>query len=226
MLEAEVAEPGHSADSSIIERVTSDDPEYRMPLEAPPLSAEEIDVLRRWIDAGLPWQEGFSFREDTYEPPLKPRRPELPAATAASENPIDRIVLAYWQEHGIEPPPPLDDAAFYRRASLDLVGLLPTPAEVEAFQADGDPDKRAAAGATTARRSRRLCRPLADVLERLVAQRLRGHGLHRRRPQADHRLALSLAAGQQAVRPVRARVGGTRRRSRQVLPTASSGAAR
>ena len=142
ILEAEVAEPGHSAESAILERVTSDDPEYRMPQKAPALSAEEIDVLRRWIDAGLPWQPGFSFHEEKYEPPLKPRRPELPAATAAGENPIDRIVLAYWQGHGVEPPPPLDDAAFYRRASLDLVGLLPTPTEVEAFQADGDPNKR------------------------------------------------------------------------------------
>jgi len=142
LLEAEVAEPGKGAESAIIDRVTSDDPEVRMPFEAPALSAAEVDVLRRWIDAGLPWQPGFSFRADNSEAPLKPRRPELPAATEAADNPIDRIVLAYWQEHGIEPPAPLDDAAFYRRASLDLVGLLPTPADVEAFHADGDPHKR------------------------------------------------------------------------------------
>jgi Protein of unknown function (DUF1549)/Protein of unknown function (DUF1553)/Planctomycete cytochrome C len=142
ILEAEVALPDHGAESEIILRVTSDDPEVRMPLKSPPLSADEIDVLRRWIDAGLPWQEGFSFRQDKYEPPLKPRRPELPAVSGEIENPIDRLVSAYWQEHGVEPPRALDDAAFYRRASLDLVGLLPTPADVEAFQADADPNKR------------------------------------------------------------------------------------
>lgn len=143
VLEAGIAEPGASDDSSIIERVTDDDPETRMPLKAPPLSADQIDVLRRWIDAGLPWQEDFSFRKNTYEPPLKPRRPELPPATAANANPIDRIVRAYWQEHGIEPPPPLADAAYYRRVSLDLVGLLPSVEDVKSFEADAAHDKRA-----------------------------------------------------------------------------------
>ncbi len=143
VLEAGIAEPGAADESSILERVTSDDPEIRMPLEAPALSAEEIDVLRRWIDSGLAWQEGFSFRKDTYVPPLKPRRPELPAGDSASANPVDRIVSAYWKEHGIKPPAPLDDAAFYRRASLDLVGLLPTAQEVAAFAAESAPDKRA-----------------------------------------------------------------------------------
>ncbi len=142
ILEAEVALPGHGAESEIVVRVTSDDPEVRMPLKSPPLSADEVDVLRRWIDAGLPWQEGFSFRQDKYEPPLKPRRPELPAASGEIENPIDRLVSAYWQQHGVEPPPAMDDASFYRRASLDLVGLLPTPADVVAFQSDGNPLKR------------------------------------------------------------------------------------
>ena len=151
LLEAGVAEPGNSAASTIIERVTADDAEVRMPLEAPALGAAEIDVLRRWIDAELPWQEGFSFRNEQYEPPLKPRRPNLPPAASEGENPIDRIVFAYWREHGVEPPAPLDDAAFYRRASLDLVGLLPRPAELEAFAADADPDKR-----------RRLVRRLLD----------------------------------------------------------------
>lgn len=142
LLDSGIAEPGASADSSLLERVTTDDSDLRMPLEAPPLSAEEIDVLRRWIDAGLPWQEGFTFKKNAYEAPLKPRRPELPPAADANANPIDRIVAAYWQEHGVEPPKPLTDAAFYRRASLDLVGLLPTVDEVAAFTADTASDKR------------------------------------------------------------------------------------
>ena len=143
MLESGAAEAGASAESTIIARVTDEDPETRMPLKAPPLSSEEIEALRRWIDDGLPWQEGFSFKKDAYEPPLKPRRPELPPVTAASDNPVDRIVMAYWQEHGVEPPKSLGDAAFYRRVSLDLVGLLPTIEEVKSYESDSSPDKRA-----------------------------------------------------------------------------------
>jgi hypothetical protein len=142
MLETGAVEPGDSSASYLIDLVTSDDEEVRMPLEAPPLTAEEVDVLRRWIDAGLPWEEGFTFRENAYEAPLKPRRPELPPAEAGVENPIDRIVFYYWRERGIKPPARLSDAAFYRRASLDLVGLLPKPEEVDAFVADSDPTKR------------------------------------------------------------------------------------
>jgi hypothetical protein len=142
LLDSEVVERGNSGASALIERVTSDDEESRMPPEGPALTAAEIDVLRRWIDADLPWQEGFSFRQAEYKPPLKPRRPELPPAAEGLDNPIDHIVFSYWQEHGVKPPPRLDDAAFYRRVSLDLTGLLPQAADVDAFAADGDPNKR------------------------------------------------------------------------------------
>jgi hypothetical protein len=142
MLETGAVEPGDSSASYLIDLVTSADKELRMPPEGPALSAAEVEVLRRWIDAGLPWEEGFTFRENAYEAPLKPRRPELPPAAAGVENPIDRIVLGYWRERGIQPPARLGDAAFYRRASLDLVGLLPKPDEVDAFVADSNPAKR------------------------------------------------------------------------------------
>jgi hypothetical protein len=142
LLETGAVEPGDSSASYLIDLVTSDDKELRMPPEGPAISAEEVEVLRRWIDAGLPWEEGFTFRENVYEAPLRPRRPELPPAEAGVENPVDRIVLHYWRERGVKPPARLSDAAFYRRASLDLIGLLPKPEEVDAFAADGDPQKR------------------------------------------------------------------------------------
>lgn len=145
LVETGVVVPGASADSSLLERVTSADPDVRMPPEGEPLAAAEVEVLRQWIDEGLPWEEGFSFRTPEYEPPLAPRRPELPPAETGLDNPIDRIVAAYWREHGVTPPPDLGDEAFLRRASLDLVGLLPTPEETAAFVADGEPAKRQAA---------------------------------------------------------------------------------
>ncbi|HYO23846.1 MAG TPA: PSD1 and planctomycete cytochrome C domain-containing protein [Lacipirellulaceae bacterium] len=143
LLDSGAVEPGAAQDSVLIDRVASHTPDYRMPPEGEGLSEAEVAVLRRWIDADLPWEPGFSFEKDAYEAPLEPRRPELPPASAGRDNPIDRIVYAYWDEHGISPPAELDDAAWLRRVHLDLVGLLPDVKAVEAFVADGDPRKRA-----------------------------------------------------------------------------------
>jgi hypothetical protein len=144
VLDSGIVEPGSSADSELMNRITSDDPDYRMPPEGDPLTAAEVDVLRRWVEEGVAWEEGFTFKQSVYEAPLKPRRPELPPAEQGVENPIDVIVGAYWRDHGVEPTPLASDAGFYRRASLDLTGLLPSHDELAAFVADGDPHKREA----------------------------------------------------------------------------------
>lgn len=142
LLDSGVVEPGDSSSSYLIDLVTSDDPKLQMPPKGPRLTADEVSILRRWIDADLPWEPGFTFRAETYKAPVKPRRPELPAVEAGVDNPIDRIIFHYWQERGLSKPAPLGDAAFYRRVSLDLVGLLPRPEDVDAFVADASPDKR------------------------------------------------------------------------------------
>jgi hypothetical protein len=144
LLETGVVEPGDSSASYLIDLVTSDDPKMQMPPKGDRLTKDEVDTLRHWIDADLPWEEGYSFKAETYQAPLKPRRPELPAAEAGVDNPLDQIVFHYWKERGVKPPQPISDAEFYRRTSLDLVGLLPTADEVEAFTADKSPDKRQA----------------------------------------------------------------------------------
>src|SRR5262249_29201920 len=59
------------------------------------------------------------------------------------EHPIDRLLDAYYAKHKIQPPAPADDVTFIRRAYLDVIGLLPTPAEVDAFVSDAAPDRRA-----------------------------------------------------------------------------------
>ena len=135
---------GKSAESEIISRVTSTDPDLRMPSEGEPLPAAAIATLRTWIDAGAPWEEGFAFKGSGWEPPLSLRTVELPSAESGRTNPVDRIVDALWKQQGVARPPRADDRTFIRRASLDLVGLLPDPARVERFVADADPAKRAA----------------------------------------------------------------------------------
>src|SRR5262249_57967731 len=114
------AVPGKSAESKMIKRVTSDDADERMPPEGARLSDKEVRVLRSWIDEGLAWESGFSFKARTYVAPIRPRRPGVPPSSAGSPHPIGRILGKYFAEHKINPPQPLDDAAFARRAFLDL----------------------------------------------------------------------------------------------------------
>lgn len=133
---------GKSAASEVVKRVISNDPKTRMPPKGEALAAKDIELLKAWIDQELPWEPGFSFKAGTYVAPLKPRRPVLPAAQNGHEHPIDRIVAAYFGKHKVSTPAALDDESFLRRLYLDLIGLLPTPAEVNAFVQDGAADKR------------------------------------------------------------------------------------
>ncbi|MEX0939473.1 MAG: PSD1 and planctomycete cytochrome C domain-containing protein [Pirellulales bacterium] len=144
LLDAAVVLPGEAADSRLIELVTSRDPEDQMPpKDRPRLAGDQVDVLRRWIDQGLAWEEGFTFAPRTYEPPLRPRQVELPPPVDGRENPIDRILDAYLAEHSLPRPAAIDDATFIRRVYLDLVGLLPDPDVLQAFLDDPSSDKRA-----------------------------------------------------------------------------------
>lgn len=137
-----VLEPGKAEDSLFIEVIESDDKSDRMPPKGPRVPGDQVDVLREWIDGGLAWEDGFTFGKDAYEPPLKPRRPELPPVAGGRNHPVDRIIDAYFEENKIARPAPLGDAAFIRRLSLDLTGLLPAPGQVDAFVADKSAGKR------------------------------------------------------------------------------------
>ncbi|HZW33525.1 MAG TPA: PSD1 and planctomycete cytochrome C domain-containing protein, partial [Isosphaeraceae bacterium] len=143
MLKSEAVVPGKSGESELIDRVTSDDPDYRMPQNGKRLTPAEVDRLKAWIDQGAPWEPGFTFKRSAYTVPLKLRRPKLPPARNGRDHPIDRIVAAYLAAHGISPPAPLDDAAFARRVFLDVIGLLPPRGELEVFVSNRATDKRA-----------------------------------------------------------------------------------
>lgn len=128
-----------SADASLlIDLVSSDDPDERMPYERDPLTPEEIDTLRRWIDQGAVWPDGptthWAYRTPARPSPPAVRREDWPRTT------LDRFVLARLENRGVEPAPPADPSTLLRRVHLDLTGLPPSPAEVQTFLADPSPD--------------------------------------------------------------------------------------
>ncbi|MEM9160949.1 MAG: DUF1549 domain-containing protein [Verrucomicrobiota bacterium] len=142
-LDGEMAIPGNAAASYFVELMEDPDPEYRMPSDGkPPVPKEEIALLKEWVDQGMNWETGFTFAAPAYEPPLLPRTPQLPLPVANRTHPIDRLIDAYLQSNKLPQAKPLDDAAFLRRVSLDLVGLLPNPETTKNFLADKSPDKR------------------------------------------------------------------------------------
>jgi len=134
---------GKPEESELLKRIESVDAEQQMPpADRERVTSEELSVLRRWIAEGIAWDEGFSFSVTAYEPPLKPRRPELPPAVDGRDHPVDRVLDAYLASNQIERPAPIEDSVFLRRVHLDLVGLLPAPEKFAAFLADTSPDKR------------------------------------------------------------------------------------
>ena len=122
--------------SELLHRVTSIDESVRMPPadSGPALSMAEIDTLRRWIAAGAPYDDHWSFQ------PVE--KPDPPAVDDESwiRNPIDRFVLARLEREGLAPSPEADRATLLRRLSLDLTGLPPTRDEAAEFLADELPD--------------------------------------------------------------------------------------
>jgi hypothetical protein len=142
--------------------VTLDKPEQSLLLQAvnyvepkmPPkgkLPQAQINVLTRWIKMGIPWSSaGASVSGKRHGPPpvdaqakrfwsFRPvTRPPLPAVRNSDwvRSPIDAFVLAKLEAAGLEPAPPADKRTLLRRVTYDLIGLPPSPEEVEAFQAD------------------------------------------------------------------------------------------
>ena len=140
--DGKVIVPGKSGESRLYAAVISRDPDVQMPPQGARLTDAQVAKLKEWIDAGANWDEGFVFQKPSYEPPLKPRRPELPPTVSQRSHPIDRLIDADLAKQRRQRPAALDDIAFVRRTALDLTGLLPSVESIKEFLADKSPDRR------------------------------------------------------------------------------------
>ncbi|MEX2578277.1 MAG: PSD1 and planctomycete cytochrome C domain-containing protein [Verrucomicrobiales bacterium] len=125
--------PGDPEKSEAWLRITTADEDDVMP---PPdfhksLNPKQKETIRRWIEQGAEYETHWSF--------VHPEKPTVPEV-AGTENAIDAFIQHRLGEEGLEPAPPADKETLIRRIALDLTGLPPTPAEVDAFLADDSPD--------------------------------------------------------------------------------------
>jgi hypothetical protein len=145
--------PGRPRESELIRRVESSDPEERMPPKSEPLSSQQIQTLRKWIDQGAIWPENESApaagrremvvtdedrRHWAYRPLQDVSHPAVRDATWC-RTPLDRFIVAALEARGIRPNAPADRRTLIRRLYFDLLGLPPAPDEVAAFVANPRP---------------------------------------------------------------------------------------
>jgi hypothetical protein len=136
---------GKSQASLLVRRLVKEAGAQRMPLDGDPLSDAQVGLIRAWIDQGAPWPEGVGANATSVGPHwsyVKPQRPELPDVQQRDwpRGAIDHFILARLESAGMAPSPPVDKARLLRRVYLDLVGLPPSPEEVDAFLADDSAD--------------------------------------------------------------------------------------
>ncbi|MEZ6128709.1 MAG: PSD1 and planctomycete cytochrome C domain-containing protein [Planctomycetaceae bacterium] len=128
--------PGDAAKSVLMERVTSRDADVQMPPSefGKPLNAQQIELLRKWIESGAEYAKHWSFQSV--------ERPERPVVDASADvrNEIDRFVAAKLAEKGLQPSDAAEKHTLIRRVYLDLLGLPPSVEEVDAFVGDESSD--------------------------------------------------------------------------------------
>lgn len=124
--------PGDLTKSELITRITSSDPDVVMPPPRfnKPITPAEAEILKRWVAAGAEYRGHWAFE--------RLERPAVPEVkdTAWAKTPIDRFILARLEQEGLAPNREADRVTLARRLALDLTGLPPEPAAVDAFLAD------------------------------------------------------------------------------------------
>ena len=142
---AKAIQPGKSADSVLIQAVAHAHSDLKMPKKGDRLLPEQVGLLRAWIDQGALWPEtAVTLARDLKEHWAfkSPVRPTLPSVKDRKwgRSPIDQFILARLESGKLKPSPEADGVTLLRRLSLDLIGLPPTIAEVDAYLADKSKD--------------------------------------------------------------------------------------
>ena len=121
--------PGAPAASELIARVKSDDPSRRMPLGGDRLDDRQIELLEEWIAAGAEYERHWAYR--------KPDRPQPPPVSDVgwARNQIDRFILNKLDAAGLKPSAEAEPAVLLRRLYLDLIGIPPSPEQIDDFLA-------------------------------------------------------------------------------------------
>ena len=150
--------PGNSAQSRLF-RLISGQEKPSMPMDGAPLTPEQVAAVKDWIDQGAVWESAGTPSQPVppaaiEEPPIPPearkvwafqkparRPPPDTAGSVPSQHPIDAFLTESRNALGLEAAPRADARTLVRRAYLDLLGLLPTPAEADAFVNDAAPDR-------------------------------------------------------------------------------------
>jgi mono/diheme cytochrome c family protein len=143
---ARVITPGQSNQSRLLQRLLGLNGEPRMPLNRAALSADQIALIQRWINEGAQWPDesqisNLKSQISNHWAFVAPQRPPLPAVKnkAWTRSPIDNFILAKLEQENLAPSPEANKITLLRRLSLDLIGLPPTPEEVDAFLKDASP---------------------------------------------------------------------------------------
>ena len=130
--------PGKPEESLLVQRILSSDPDEQMPPADHPkqLTAAEKKILRKWVAQGAKWQKHWS-----YESAKRVPSPKMPSdLTGWDRNFIDQFIASRLHEAKLSPAKPAQARILVRRLYLDLVGLPPSPEEVDAFVADASED--------------------------------------------------------------------------------------
>jgi len=142
-------EPGDPEKSLLIKAVRYTDPDLQMPPKGKKLAEAEVADLVAWVKMGAPdpriataaqkaWADS-SKKHWAWQPISRPAIPEV-KDSSWPKTPVDNFILAKLEEKDLKPNPPADKRTLIRRATFDLIGLPPTPQEVDDFVKDDSPD--------------------------------------------------------------------------------------